>query len=683
MRPCLPILLMASLSLPAAAVAADKITFKHQNLDQALATVQKQQASPPGQRGAQVLDSALLDSQFQFQRTHFNTKTKQQHTTYQQSYHGIPVLGGKITIHSRGTHTPPPRPVSSESMAISQQPLNATISGQFIQGIEVSPSLLSEYAEPEQLNNSMQIAINRFNRRSMTDPARQWNTEPASQRLVLAMIKGQIKPLHHLSFYANNAQESHQRLISMYVDANNPDIVYKVWDNLQHKTIDDTGHGGNNKTVKYTYGEGGLPHLQVKKMGSNCKLENNQVKVVNALEKWYSQAYKRTYSYKCGHEQRDQYEYCTSHPWWLDEFDEIFNEVKQFSGNLQSDVCYTAYSQANDAYYFGQVVYDVYHDWYDTQVLASLPMTMRVHVGTKKHNGEIKETMANAYWDPALKTMNFGDGLKDIMYPLVSIDIAAHEVSHGFTQEHANLSYFDETGALNEAFSDMAGAAAMAYVREMQPALYQQIYHTSDQVWKIGPTLMVSPFDGVYADAVDADADTAEFLTELDQLAYATPIRFMDQPSLDKFSADCYDKVDGCGITYQQMVDNAYEFGSMYAAVLCDPSDYELCVEVLAQSAIVHEGSGVFNKAFYLLANQDNWTVRQAFEVMLSANRDGYWIDAGLEQDNYLNDAACATVAASKDLGYDTVAVRSAFQQVGLLLPAEDPSDDDNELCPV
>jgi len=41
-----------------------------------------------------------------------------------------------------------------------------------------------------------------------------------------------------------------------------------------------------------------------------------------------------------------------------------------------------------------------------------------------------------------------------------SLDIVAHELTHGVTSASSNLLPFDEPGALNEAFSDMMGTAA-------------------------------------------------------------------------------------------------------------------------------------------------------------------------------------------------------------------------------
>ncbi|MEP0178001.1 MAG: M4 family metallopeptidase [Paraglaciecola sp.] len=59
--------------------------------------------------------------------------------------------------------------------------------------------------------------------------------------------------------------------------------------------------------------------------------------------------------------------------------------------------------------------------------------------------------------------MTFGDGA-NTFYPLVSLDVSSHEVSHGYTEQNSNLVYSGKSGGLNEAFSDMAGEAAEYYM---------------------------------------------------------------------------------------------------------------------------------------------------------------------------------------------------------------------------
>lgn len=62
----------------------------------------------------------------------------------------------------------------------------------------------------------------------------------------------------------------------------------------------------------------------------------------------------------------------------------------------------------------------------------------------------------NAFWDGS--RMTYGDG-NGSTTPLTPLDIAGHEITHGLTEFTAGLVYQDESGALNEGFSDVFGAA--------------------------------------------------------------------------------------------------------------------------------------------------------------------------------------------------------------------------------
>jgi len=60
----------------------------------------------------------------------------------------------------------------------------------------------------------------------------------------------------------------------------------------------------------------------------------------------------------------------------------------------------------------------------------------------------------NAFWDGT--AMTYGDGGGGYT-PLTSLEITGHEISHGITENTCNLVYADESGALNEGFSDCMG----------------------------------------------------------------------------------------------------------------------------------------------------------------------------------------------------------------------------------
>ncbi len=63
----------------------------------------------------------------------------------------------------------------------------------------------------------------------------------------------------------------------------------------------------------------------------------------------------------------------------------------------------------------------------------------------------------NAYWNGSV--MTYGDGSDTYFDALTSLDVAGHEIGHAVCSHTANLTYSNESGALNEALSDIWGAS--------------------------------------------------------------------------------------------------------------------------------------------------------------------------------------------------------------------------------
>ena len=66
----------------------------------------------------------------------------------------------------------------------------------------------------------------------------------------------------------------------------------------------------------------------------------------------------------------------------------------------------------------------------------------------------------NAFWNGSF--MTYGDG-QNAFTPLTCLDVTGHEITHGLTEFTANLIYSYESGALNEAFSDIFGMLVEFY----------------------------------------------------------------------------------------------------------------------------------------------------------------------------------------------------------------------------
>jgi Zn-dependent metalloprotease len=70
--------------------------------------------------------------------------------------------------------------------------------------------------------------------------------------------------------------------------------------------------------------------------------------------------------------------------------------------------------------------------------------------------GILGTTGVNAFWDGNVAVFYTGNESQGIK-PFAGVDIVGHEYAHGLTEFTAGLYYFSESGALNEALSDMYG----------------------------------------------------------------------------------------------------------------------------------------------------------------------------------------------------------------------------------
>jgi Zn-dependent metalloprotease len=101
---------------------------------------------------------------------------------------------------------------------------------------------------------------------------------------------------------------------------------------------------------------------------------------------------------------------------------------------------------AFDVHYALEAVYDFYNQKFDRNSYDDLGTMLKgfVHYG---------ENYANAFWDG--NYVFFGDGQSTRSGPYTSLDIVAHEITHGVIQSSAGLVYENESGALAESFADI------------------------------------------------------------------------------------------------------------------------------------------------------------------------------------------------------------------------------------
>ncbi|KGO13336.1 M4 family metallopeptidase [Clostridium botulinum] len=123
--------------------------------------------------------------------------------------------------------------------------------------------------------------------------------------------------------------------------------------------------------------------------------------------------------------------------------------ISNYNNNFIAD------NQVNsvDAYVNTNKTYDYYKNKLNRNSIDNKGMNINgfVHVG---------KNYGNAFWYGPYDGMFFGDGDGVYFSSLAkSLDVVGHELSHGVTNKESNLKYENESGALNESFSDIMGVA--------------------------------------------------------------------------------------------------------------------------------------------------------------------------------------------------------------------------------
>ncbi|MFJ4833336.1 M4 family metallopeptidase [Streptomyces sp. NPDC088747] len=153
-------------------------------------------------------------------------------------------------------------------------------------------------------------------------------------------------------------------------------------------------------------------------------------------------------------------------------------------------------SAGADAHYGAALTWDYYKNVHGRSGIRGdgVGAYSRVHYGNN---------YVNAFWSDSCFCMTYGDGSGNAN-PLTSIDVAAHEMSHGLTSATAGLVYSGESGGLNEATSDIFGSTVEFYAAN--------------------------------------SSDVGDYLIgeEININGNGTPLRYMDKPSKDGASKDSW-----------------------------------------------------------------------------------------------------------------------------------------------
>ncbi|MBE5252097.1 M4 family metallopeptidase [Mixta mediterraneensis] len=113
---------------------------------------------------------------------------------------------------------------------------------------------------------------------------------------------------------------------------------------------------------------------------------------------------------------------------------------------------------AQEAWDYLGTTYDFFWQAYKRNSLDNqgLKLLGTVHYG---------KNYQNAFWNG--QQMVFGDGDGEIFNRFtIAIDVVAHELTHGVTENEAGLIYFEQAGALNESLSDVFGSLVKQFSKK-------------------------------------------------------------------------------------------------------------------------------------------------------------------------------------------------------------------------
>ncbi|MBL0144603.1 MAG: M4 family metallopeptidase [Chitinophagaceae bacterium] len=116
---------------------------------------------------------------------------------------------------------------------------------------------------------------------------------------------------------------------------------------------------------------------------------------------------------------------------------------------------------ATDGHWGTEKTYDYYFTKFNRNSVDNAGFALNSYIHTNLVAFGYPDNV-NAFWDGS--RMTYGDG-NTTYSPLTALDICGHEITHGVTERTSNLTYSNQSGALNEGFSDIFGTAIEFYAK--------------------------------------------------------------------------------------------------------------------------------------------------------------------------------------------------------------------------
>lgn len=357
------------------------------------------------------------------------------HARYDQYYQGIPVWSSQVIYHVK---------TSSDT----------AVTGSLVTGIEQDvPNLTGKFS----LEQAKKIAIGKNSvKANVNTETVIYFDQDVSAKAVLA---------YHISYLTNTANGP--AIPSYIIDANSGKVLQQ-WNALTRALI---GQGRGGVTVdRLTYRPGsfqygstvmglfGLGMLQVENNQGSCTFSNSQFSVINLQNLTEQQLRPIRLPVSNVNEKRypllKPFSYSCAAPLYANTNDGGYAPIND--GN----------SPVNDAAYFVQQTFNMLITQYKvaSPIGSQLPVRVFTHLGNYDNAFACGPSCLRQSGVVGPQQLVFGNGGQDFS-PLTDGDGVAHEFGHLVTEHFSNLKYNNQSGGMNEAFSDMTGVAVLDYLR--------------------------------------------------------------------------------------------------------------------------------------------------------------------------------------------------------------------------
>lgn len=364
------------------------------------------------------------------------------HTRYQQYYQNIPVWGYQIIFH-RDQH-------------------KATFAtGEWIDDIgQDIPSIHPSITQTQ----SLEIAFSDYKNRIETD----YRHKHMRTSLVIYFDETQNRAhlAYHIQFFATAAR---RLSFANYMIEAHDGKVLAFWDGLPRKRVGQ-GLGGNSlnflsyRAGLFQYGNTypgirAFAPFDVTHIAGRCIMQNRNIMVVNVENEVFPEP---DDVFPVGIEEEKEE--------GVKPFSYACNALSQYinaDDNGYAPVNH-GYSPINDTMFFAQAVFDMYQSIYGVKqpLGTDLPIRAYTHIG-KYDNGFALPPIYENGRLIAHQQIVLGNGYH-VFAPLTQ-DTIPHELAHNVTANFSKLIYANQSGGINEAYSDMAGIALLHYLSQKHP----------------------------------------------------------------------------------------------------------------------------------------------------------------------------------------------------------------------